>query len=279
MSSTNSRSVTWLALAGTGTVLVALGFACTDSGAGPASGDDSGVTQDVATDAGVPEDSPADAPCQPGTATGFVPKAVTAMQQKACSDAQITAFIGECYSSAATQQTCMTWLASPANFICRVNCLITEYAGTPVTPGITPPPAPVSPWGPIVAVVNRGETDWLDIGACVAIADPSQGACSTAYTNAFECEYYSCAADPACSVPTDPAESDTAAHVQALRDCFAAADKGPCATYANAIGGACATADAGPGAFCFGAASDNTALTKMVTQQCGGGDGGGRYGQ
>jgi hypothetical protein len=143
-----------------------------------------------------------------------------------------------------------------------------------------PPPEPLAPWGPTIAIPNPGQSNWLNIGSCVAVADTStEGkACATALTNSFECQYYACVAVPGCSVPNPPESELGQVRLKALQGCFTAAGEGVCSSYASAVKEACATADAGPAAVCFSAPTDSSALTKMLTEACGGGDGGG-YGK
>jgi hypothetical protein len=255
--------------------VLALGAGCSSSSPATGPGDADAEHKDATAEAAPPVDA---GPCKPASTAGFKPAKVTPVVQPACSDAQIMAFIGECYSSDATEETCSTWLASPSNFLCRANCLITEYGETPAIPGATPPPKPQPSWGPIVAVVNQGETDLLNVGACLAVADPTSSACANALMDELQCEYDACAAVPGCSVPTEPTLPKVKSTQMALEACFTSAGQGSCASYATTMKAACAGASTGPGKFCFSAATDDTSLTKMLTQQCGGGDGGGRYG-
>ncbi len=269
---------------GAGLVLVASSFAgglvvaCSSptSGVGPSdsgpTGSDAPQAADVVVDVG---------PCEPASVSGFAPTAVAPIVAPACSDtAQIPVFLGDCYSEAGTQAGCSNWQGLPANFSCAYSCLNTPYGAQSVTPGAMPP-QPLAQWGPTVAIPNPGQSNWLNLGACMAVADPStegQG-CATALTNSFECAYFACIAVPGCSVPNPPESELGQERLKALQACFAAAGKGVCSSYQDSVKSACADADAGPGAFCFSAATDDSAaLTKMLTQECGGGDGGG-YGK
>jgi hypothetical protein len=173
----------------------------------------------------------------------------------------------------------VSWQLLSGNFICNAQCLNTAYTqGDLIAGGMIP--KPTSSWGPTIHTNNPGQSNWLNVGGCVGVADPDGGQdCATALTNAFECEYFACIAVPGCSVPVYPASAEP--RLKALQGCFAAAGSGVCSSYADKAKSACASytdasgADAGPAAFCFNAATDSTALTTMLTQACGGGDGGG----
>jgi hypothetical protein len=280
---TNFEKVLSAVVLGAALTLVGACFtvACSSSTSGApslAEPQDSGPSQsDAVSDAGTPAEDVG--PCEPGSVSGFAPTPVAPLVQAACSDTNdIPQFVADCYSDAGTEQSCVSWQLLPANFICNAQCLNTSYSETNVSPGGSVP-KPQPSWGPTVAVYNPGESDWLNVGGCVGVADTSQEgqACATALTNSFECEYYACASVRGCSVPVYPAPAQPV--LKALQMCFAAAGSGVCASFTSAVNGACAlngdAGDAGPAAFCFKAASDNGALTTMLTQECGGGDGGG----
>jgi hypothetical protein len=266
---------------GVGLMVVGAGFAVACSSSPSPSGDpttDSGTTKsDAGGDAASADVAVDVGPCEPASVSGFKPLAVAPLVAPACSDtAQISVFVGDCYTDAGTQASCSAWKGLEANFSCAYTCLNTQYGDQTVIPGKTPPD-PMAPWGPTIAIPNPGQSNWLNTGSCVAVADTStEGkACATALTNAFECEYYACVAVPGCSIPNPPESELGQTRLKALQKCFLAAGDGGCSSYAKDVKSACANADAGPAAFCFAAATDSSALTKMLTQECGGGDGGG----
>jgi hypothetical protein len=292
-SSTNLEKLLSAVILGAGLILVGASFtvACSSSPSGvdtkdagttaksDAAARDAGTSADVVLDVG---------PCEPGSVKEFKPTPITPVVSPACSDTNdIAPFVGYCYSDAG-EPGCVAWKILAANIACVADCLNTVYGAGTAAPGDAIPKAGPH-WGPTFAVNNPGESDWLNVGGCVAVADPSKEgqACATALTNAFECEYYACVAVPGCSVPDYPASAQP--RLKALQSCFSAADKGACASYASAATNACASiadggdapdagpdaGDAGSAAFCFRAATDTAALTTMLTQQCGGGDGGG----
>lgn len=269
------------AVLGGAVMAVASGFAVACSSANTKAEPRADSGSDASGDAGTSADVVVDVgPCVPGSVSKFSPTPVAPLVFRACSDTNdIPQFIGNCYSDAGTEKTCVTWKDLGANFTCNA-CLNTVYGETNVSPPPALLPVPAPSWGPAVAIYNPGESDWLNVGGCVRVSDPDAGhACGTALTNAFECEFYACAAVPGCSVPEYPAAAQP--RLGELENCFAAAASGVCSSYADTAKSECASytdagdGDAGPAAFCFRGATDTAALTTLLTQQCGGGDGGG----
>jgi hypothetical protein len=244
---------------------------------------DSGVAADTAVvDTGTQDTSTTGGSCQPGSVAGFTAANVTSLNDnQACTGPQINSLVTDCFDPAATQAGCTTWQNNNAG--CFNSCtLFSPYAATNVTPGMSPPPAPMGPWGPFISVLNPGEIDFLNLGACVSLADPTQTACGNALTAAFECEYDVCASS--CSIPVAPA--DPTAAQTAYDNCSAAADgcpatgngpcTGVCGSYANTINTACGnTALNGAASFCLDGSLSSTSgatadpsLEKLIKQQC-----------
>ncbi len=225
-------------------------------------------------DTGAVTDSTSPLTCAPGSLGSFSPVNVTNLHAPMCSQAAIKSFIDDCLSSTATTATCTTWQGGAGASACEA-CLITGYSGmTTVTPGGFPPPAAQSPWGPLIQISNPGPQLFVNLGACIAMSDPANTACGTAFTESLECEYQACATS--CTVPST---GDPTAAMSAYQTCSSDADQGVCATYANTLNTACASvnADAGPASFCLNVAadtSDNGPLAQLFALQCGGGDGG-----
>src|SRR5215472_19049032 len=106
-----------------------------------------------------------------------------------CSDAQLTNLLADCFQSNSTRATCSVWLDDPNNLPC-FNC----WRG-PVT-------SPM--WAPFVYANSPGETDYINIGGCVALADPSALSCGQAIQAELECELAGCLT--ACPVPSPQAQ-------------------------------------------------------------------------
>jgi hypothetical protein len=208
--------------------------------------------------------------CGPGSLANFTPTWAPPVQMPgACSDAQLTNLIASCFDMAATQAQCDAWLQDPNNKTC-FHC----WAG-PVT---------ATSWAPYVYALNQGETDYINLGGCVELTDPSQDACAKTLQAAFTCEMAACLAN--CPVPsgTIPDGGDATvdagtvdptvrtAAIMALNSCYDQADVGGCKTFADAAA-TCSNPlmEGGSGAaFCFQAATDNNALKQLFTLACGG---------
>jgi hypothetical protein len=219
-------------------------------------------------------------PCQPASTEGFVPVEIEPLVNPVCTDEQITGLVTQCYDpSLLDNSACLAWKAVPENQTCLTSCPIsTPIASGPVTGN--PPPPPVGPWGPIVKIENPGRIGFFDLGACLALMDPTPAAqaCADALNTQLECEYYACAGN--CSIPTtETADAGAIYDAQsAYIYCTYAADTGPCASYVEAVTDCVAALPAdGPGLFCVDGTlmsgdpgSFNPAAEKLLGAQCGG---------
>jgi hypothetical protein len=223
------------------------------------------------TDSAIPPVGPADAQpdltvspptgCTPQSAVGFSPVAVQPLVAQACSAAQVTALVTACFGAAATSSTCSAFVTNASNESC-VECVDTNYSGGTMLGSLQPPPAAVSPWGPLVAV---GNLVFENTGACITIADSAYASCGQAINALFQCDYYAC--DAVC--PTTTAQDQAAESA-----CRSAASAGTCSSYANAVDTACGALPDGGGAaaFCLDSNlfTDGT-INQVVLQQCGNG--------
>jgi hypothetical protein len=224
-------------------------------------------------------DAASDAPlgCQPESPFSFTPVAVTPVVDQACTPEQANEYYADCVAAGATQATCIAFMMGTNAPSCA-SCLLSYYGGTTGHTPNPPPASAVSPWGPLIMV---NDLVVLNVGACVALADPSNAGiyCGTALNNVLECEYTACAAN----CPIDgPSSSEYLAQVDAYESCTNAADQGVCASFVNTQDHACGayTTDggAGPASFCFAAAFPGAAgssaqetadFYQLVLQQCG----------
>jgi hypothetical protein len=215
--------------------------------------------------------------CEPNLPMGFAPVPVTPLVNKACTAAQIEDFISLCLNpevdggvnpavdAGLESESCTTWTQALDNDECFHHCLVSPYTSSPLPAG-SPPVPPVSSWGPIIDTENPGTTTWFNVGACIALADPTQAECAQDLNDRFQCEFAACTAG--CPIPTrDVAAYDTSA----LQGCASSADFGPCQTYAANVTRDCtlSTPDAGPAALCYSLGGNTAALTQLLTQQCG----------
>jgi hypothetical protein len=216
--------------------------------------------------------------CQPNPATGFTPVTVAPVKNPVCTTAQIAGLVTQCFDPiTSTGSGCDTWTAVPENNDCLTGCpVISEIASTPALR--SPPPAPAGPWGPLVEVVSQNSMVFLNIGGCVAAADPSaagQG-CASAINAQFECEYYVCAGN--CPVPDSPDAKVVDGAENAFQGCIEAADSGPCSTYVQAANTCIAALPtSSPEEFCLDGslmsgdpASFDPAFEQLIGEMCGG---------
>ncbi len=202
--------------------------------------------------------SDADAPpaCGPADVSAFVPvwDPPVGPDEGACTDAQLAGLITACFAAFATSANCTAWEDEPANLGC-LGC----WSG----------PETASRWAPYLYVNNPGETDYLNIAGCVALADPSNLVCAESLQAALQCEFAACLGP--CPVPNNATPDQTAAAEQALTSCYDRSDKGGCEALVNAAS-ACAEGleDGGPAAFCFRAGQQTSALNQFFTLACGG---------
>jgi hypothetical protein len=215
---------------------------------------------DAAADASSDADADAIPACGPADVAAFVPTwdPPTGPHLGACTEAQLQALISACFSAFATEENCTAWEEEPANQAC-LGC----WSG-PVT---------ATRWAPYLYVNNPGETDYVNVAGCVALADPDKLPCAEALEAAFQCELAACLGP--CPVPNigTPEQIETAE--EALGDCQDRSDQGGCEALV-AQGTACGVPleDAGPAAFCFLTGRQTTALLQLFALVCGAKDGG-----
>jgi hypothetical protein len=217
-------------------------------------------------------------PCQPASAAGFSPVMVAPVMNPVCTAAEVAGLVTQCFDPVtATTAGCAAWRAVAENMACLADCPVTSsYAAAPAVHN--PPPPPKGPWGPLVRITSESSITFLNLGGCVAAADPSSAAqsCANALNAQFECEYYACAAN--CPIPVTADASVTEDADGAFENCMLAADSGPCRAYANAAD-ACTGAlrATSPAEFCLDgsllsadSASFDPSFEKLIGDQCGG---------
>jgi hypothetical protein len=138
-------------------------------------------------------------------------------------------------------------------------------------------------WAPFVFALNPGESNYINIGGCVELADPSQDSCAKMIQAQLACELAACLANCPVPAPSDGGTVDKTTYdnaLKALNGCYNVADCadppgctiGGCQTFANAAAQCASPLMAGgPTAFCFQAGSDPMALKQLFTLACGGG--------
>ena len=187
---------------------------CTPLGASPQPDAGSG-----GADAGMTCPAPGSSACTPANVAGFTPiwRQPTGAHQGACTSTQLTDYFAQCQASAATTTTCSNWRSS--NAACDA-CLETRES------------APQ--YGPIVILDNG--TVQINVPGCVALLEPCNVACATAYQAAFMCEAAAC--EPGC-----PATS-SASWFMSYQACATTADGCGCEKYTAAS--ACVSSLVGP---------------------------------
>jgi len=213
--------------------------------------------------------------CSPGAISNFVAvwHPPVGPHAGACTDLQLDLLFTACFDATQSTAACNAWLTKADNAACE-SC----WAG-PVT---------ATQWAPFVVSFNPGQNEYVNVGGCIALADPTQTQCAEALQSVLSCDLTACLSN--CPIPTTgtAAESDAAA---ALGACFDQANKGECAGLYPAPGlcdfsvgdsGADAQADS-PASFCLVAGMNDAAgaiaLKKFFKLSCGfagpdGGDGG-----
>jgi hypothetical protein len=196
--------------------------------------------------------------CPPVDAASFAPTwhPPAGPNLGACTDAQLSALIPACFETTSTTTTCGAWLYDPTNSTCLACWQGSVGAAT---------------WAPFVHVDNPGEADYVNIGGCVALADPPEIACAHSIQAQLECEMASCLTH--CAVP-DP-DAGAAAHASALtvlQSCYDYVDRTECESYVAAVSECAAPleVDGGPVGFCFSANGNNSDLLRLFTLACGG---------
>ncbi len=176
-----------------------------------------------------------------------------------CTDTQLNDLIAACFDSQqASAAACGAWEHDPANQACAA-CWLGPVTAT-------------KSWAPFLYADNPGETDYINIGGCVALADPSNVTCGKAVQAELQCELKACLQQ--CTVPAFSADAGNASRVEdassALYACYSAADQGGCQSYASAAS-ACAAGieDGGTSAFCFAANKDSGSLLQLFQLACG----------
>jgi hypothetical protein len=215
--------------------------------------------------------------CQPASPSGFSPVAISPAKRAVCTAGQIADLTTDCYAPGATSAACAAWHGDVANMMCFDACpVVSTFAASPALKN--PPPSPSGPWGPLVSIVTSSSITFVNLGGCLAAADPSSAAqdCAQAINAQFECEYYACAAN--CPIPSEADASTTEDALGAFQNCMLSADSGPCASYASAADACEAKIPASsPGEFCLNGSllsanpvSFNPAFEQLVGDQCGG---------
>ena len=193
--------------------------------------------------------------CGPDDAATFTPvwNPPVGPHEGACTTAQLASLVAACFAAFATVDNCTAWEDEPANLKC-LGC----WAG----------PTTASRWAPYLYAKNPGESDYLNVSGCVALADPAAVPCAKKLEAALECELAVCL--PSCPVPNAASPDETATAEEALGGCYDRVDEGRCSAYASAAS-ACAPAleGAGPAAFCFAASGNTNALLDFFTLACG----------
>ena len=202
--------------------------------------------------------------CQPVSTAGFSPAKITPLVNPVCTNAQVVGLVTQCFDPSLPDRTaCTAWKADPNNEACLTTCPVATDIGA-------------SSWGPLVKTSNPGVIEFFDLGACVALMDPSPAgqACATALEGEMQCEHAACA--PSCPLPA----TTTQAAIDAYQNCMFAADSSECASYV-ATAAKCASTIAPGALFCVDGSlqsgdptSFDSAAEKLLTAQCGGADGG-----
>jgi hypothetical protein len=202
---------------------------------------------------GKPDAIPA---CGPADASAFEPTwdPPVGPHEGACTDAQLEGLISACFAAFATTENCTAWEEEPTNLRC-LGC----WSG-PVT---------ARTWAPYLYVNNPGETDYVNVAGCVALADPVALACARSLEAALQCEFAACLGP--CPVPNGGTPDQIAAAEQALSDCYDRADESVCKTLVDE-GTQCGQPleDAGPASFCFLTGRSTSALLQLFSLACGG---------
>lgn len=205
--------------------------------------------------------------CQPLSTASFTAKTITPVVNHTCTDAQVTGYVTQCLDPSLPDNTaCLAWKAVPENAACIAACpVVTDIGATS--------------WGPFVRVGSPGTLTFHDLGACVALMDPSQAgqACAAAIETQLQCEVAACAA--VCSIETPDSGADAGAIYNdelAFVYCTYAADSAECASQVKAVTD-CAPNVAASARFCVDGtlssgdpSSANPAHLKLIGAQCGG---------
>ncbi|HEY2368856.1 MAG TPA: hypothetical protein VGH87_20815 [Polyangiaceae bacterium] len=225
------------------------------------------VTYYTGGDGGVYAWNDAAGECQPLSTDGFTAKTITPVVNHVCTDAQVTGYVTQCLDPSLPDDTaCLAWKAVAENAACVAACpVVTDVSATS--------------WGSFVRVGSPGTLTFNDLGACVALMDPSQvgQACAAAIDAQLQCENAACVTQ--CAIETPDSGADAAAIYNdelALVYCTYAADSAECASQVKAVTD-CAPNVAASARFCVDGtlssgdpATANPAHEQLIGAQCGG---------
>jgi hypothetical protein len=195
--------------------------------------------------------------CKPSNAQ-FSPvyEPPTAAYPGACSLDQMTSLVAACFGDHKTVSACNAWIGMADNAGC-LGCWATPVSATS--------------WGPIVYSTSseKGQAIFVNVGGCIALADPSQLSCAKDVEYSLECVLSACA--DACPIPES---GDTTTAMSELEACIQAAEKGGCSEYSKPAEACTKTlsksnpADA-PASFCASAGTDSRDLLEYLVLACG----------
>jgi hypothetical protein len=194
------------------------------------------------TDAGDAGDS-----CSPRSVATFKPAYSLPIgpYAGACTLQQLSDMVSDCFAPSATKPACDEWVNATENMTC-LDC----WEG----------PETSSVWTPIIYANNGGQEVLIDVGGCIALADPSQLACAQSIEYVMQCEIAACLR--ACPIPPDN-------DLTALTKCSGEADMNGCADYVAAASECETNLSTSPAAFCFNAFSDSNDLLRFFDLSCG----------
>jgi hypothetical protein len=194
--------------------------------------------------------------CLPGDVSHFLPTYTPPVGPNvgACTSIQLEALVTDCFAAFASSATCDPWENDPANAAC-LGC----WSGA----------ATASRWAPYLYVNSPGETDYLNVAGCVALADPGALSCARSLEAALECDFAACL--QACPIPTTSTLAGLQMAQAALDECYDRADQGGCKTFVDeATACAAPLQDGGAASFCFLASRQTPSLLQFFTLACGG---------
>ncbi len=244
----------------------AASFGSSDGGDGGLFGTDASASRDAGT-------APVDATsCAPGSVSTFVPVyKPTPRYADKCTAKQLETVVDDCFDPATdSQSACNAWASDARNSACR-GC----WSGPAESMSSSTDTGSTTTWTPYIFVANPGQTTYVNVSGCIALADPSELPCAQTIQNDFACELDACGAS--CPVPIS---GSTANAMNALEACFVSADMGGCSIYATEAKACRKTVAAdSAAAFCLDAEKeDPDALLEYFTLACGeappGGDAG-----
>jgi hypothetical protein len=208
--------------------------------ASPAEAEASGPSQADAGDA-------SSLKCEPGSISGFKPTYRTPVgpYAEACTVAQVTDAVSSCFGPSSSVSACNAWVDASVNLGC-LNC----WSGSVTSPI----------WTPIIYATHGGQEVEIDIGGCVALADPSALSCAQSIEYIRQCELAACL--PSCIIPADN-------DLTAISKCSAEADMGSCSKYAEAAAVCESALATSPAEFCLTAFMSSADLLEFFVLSCG----------